>query len=266
MLLRKWLEDLEVLIFFCGKPSYVAYAQVFDRRAQLSLRAGQKQANAEKKGKGKGRKSAKGEEGGERKGSENKNKKKKDTLGASKSTAPKAKAAAKGKAKSKGKPTSPKKGLPKNGRSPKSKLETLAKKRRNANPKPSTSKSQTNSKKKSKNTSQSEVDTNKFQEQQKEIADWVNSNLDVNSTLEEFKVQVKAAQAKFEYFRLNIYWQRGGVFQAACGLTMRVLGEDGTPSNTDVAYFKLEKSHRGLAVAIACAEHVVPRICIFCSP
>lgn len=226
----------------------MAYAQVFDRRDQLSLRTGQKQANAEKKGKGKGRKSAKGKKGEEGTGV--------------KKTKEKKLAATKGKPKAKGKPSSPKKGLPKNGRSPKSKLETLAKKRRNENPKQSTSKSRTNSEKKSKKTSQTEVDTSKFQGLQKEIADWVNSNLDVNSTLDEFKAQIKAAQTKFEYFRLNIYWQRRGVFQAACGLTMRVLGEDGKSSTTDVAYFKFEKSHRGLAVAIACAEHVVPRICI----
>lgn len=113
-----------------------------------------------------------------------------------------------------------------------------------------TSGSKPNHEKKSKETKakKSEVDVEAFPELQVQLCGWIHNNFTSYDTLETVKEQCAAARGKYEYCRLNIYWHT-----FTCGLTMKKIGES---KSYDIARFNIEKSLRGLVVAIACAEHM----------
>ena len=118
-----------------------------------------------------------------------------------------------------------------------------------------TSGSKPNHEKKSKETKKakkSEVDVEAFPELQAQLCGWIHNNFTSYETLETVKEQCAAARGKYEYCRLNIYWHT-----FTCGLTMKKIGES---KSYDIARFNIEKSLRGLVVAIACAEHMAPSL------
>ena len=98
-----------------------------------------------------------------------------------------------------------------------------------------------------------DVDVNLFKFQQNELADWLAMNVDWNQTFDTLKDHLKAACHKHEYFKLNIYWTR-----FACGVKMFYFDDDKSCSK-DVAYYSFGETQEGMAMAVACAEHLATR-------
>ena len=251
---------------------HICLHEVFTRRDQLCLRAGKKQENAETKGTKKNQKSdqtgevkkpesrkksaknpekddeTNGEDGqGKRKRNEREASTEEGGMTAKSKAAAKAKGKPSTKSNAKGKSKSAEE-KPKKKRKTQENEKDQGKTHKAEKQKPAKKTAEKAKKPRAQSAKTSEVDVEAHPELQTEIASWVNDNIDYKD-LDVLKKTVKAARLKFDYFRLNIYWT---TFK--CGLTMRKVGE----KDTDVACFSFnDKSLRGCAVAIACAEHLV---------